>query len=64
MKSIKILAPYLIGLMLLIIMVKTNCFNMANNKVYKPSEISITIDDSIKYLNKPVARLMRDDTND
>ena len=64
MKTIKVVAPYVISLIFIGAMVLTNCFNMANKKVYKPSEIVITIDDSVKYLNKPVARLMRDDTND
>ena len=62
MKSIKILAPYMVALMLLVLMVITNCFGMANNKVYKPCELGYTIDDSCKYLTS-VPRLMRDDTN-
>lgn len=64
MKTIKIIAPYIMGLALIGAMALSNCFGLANNKVYKPSVIGITIDDSVKHLNKPVARLMRDDTND
>ena len=63
MKTIKILAPYVVALFLLGIMALTNCFGMANNKVYKPCELGYTIDDSCKYLTA-APRLMRDDTND